>query len=197
MSTKKIIALLMAVVMVAAFSVVAYAASGEGYFGGSEAPDDFDDEDYYEDEDEPVYEEEQTTTQNPVVPPLQGGSSNQPSSSTGLSNRTVKALNDKREKNSEDTTKVIRSYGLSSQATKSLIAKHNDAAKGQGNREKDERYKKILKANPKDYLAAYRLAQVNAAMGRNGQALNWVNQCLKIFPNYQPARSLRKKLGGK
>ena len=215
MKTKKIIALLLALVMTASFAVSAFAASGEGYFGSDAAEDvitDTDD-DYYDEyenvddtdgEYEPIPNDiediDEPGNDNPVLPPMDDEDEyNQPATApvTSVPTRTTKAVADKREKQSEDTAKVINSYGLSKAAAKSLIARHKDAEKGMGNREKASRYSKILKANPNDYLAAYRLAQVNAAMGRNGQALGWVNRCLKIYPNYMPARRLRTKLGGK
>ena len=99
------------------------------------------------------------------------------------------------EKYSDDTTKVIKSYGLAS-GTNVLINKHKEAAAGQGNRQKAERYSKILKKYPMDYLAAYRAAEVIFAMGRNGQALKWVNKSLEIYPDYMPARRLKKQIQG-
>ncbi len=210
MKTKKIIALLLAVVMTASFAVSAFAASNEGYFGSDpveddfvpdEGEDDYYDADDYEDDGYEALPEDEPGQQDPVRlddPSEYDENQVTPQQSTVTAPmKTAKSVADKREKNSEDTKKVINSYGLKASAAKALINKHNEAAKGQGNREKDERYKRILKSNPNDYLAAYRLAQVNFEMGRKGQALNWVNRCLKIYPNYMPARRLRTKLGGK
>ena len=48
-----------------------------------------------------------------------------------------------------------------------------------------------------DYLAAYRKAQVNFEMGRNSNALTWINKALEIKPDYMPARGLKKKIEGR
>ena len=48
-----------------------------------------------------------------------------------------------------------------------------------------------------DYLAAYRTAQANFDMNRNGQALTWINKALEIKPDYMPARGLKKKIEGR
>ena len=62
------------------------------------------------------------------------------------------------EKYSEDTAKVINSYGLAKNRAKNLINKHKDAAAGMGNKEKVDRYQQILREFPMDYFAAYKAA---------------------------------------
>ena len=99
-------------------------------------------------------------------------------------------------KYSEDTKKVIKSYRLSKKTTNALLNRHENSAAGVGNKEKAERYESTLKRFPMDYLAAYRLAQVNFEMGRNSQALKWVNRSLSIYPDYMPARRLKKQIQG-
>ena len=93
---------------------------------------------------------------------------------------------------SEDTKKVLQSYGLGSAFT-SVLNMHNDAAKAIGNKEKAERYEIIFRDYPNDYLAAYRVAQANMAMGRKGRAEEWLGKALAINPNYSPAKQLMKK----
>lgn len=203
MYMKKFIVLFLCIAL---FPASVYAASGEGYFGSDAAPDDVipdtgsETDSYYEEGYEPINAAPaQPAQQVPVLPPLTGQTDKKQDEgiSTGdLSNRTKQALGDKREKYSEDTAKVIKSYNLGASAKESLMTRHKDAEKGQGNREKVDRYEIIFRSHPDDYLAAYRLAQLNFAMGRNGQALGWVDKSLAVFPNYMPARRLRNQIEG-
>ena len=188
MTMKKYILVFAVCALLAGFAGLgknAFAASGEGYFGGGDAPDLIQDAapsagvaGVYEDDNDD-YSDYENELQDVSIP-----------------DRTKKAVNDKREKYSEDTAKVINSYGLTSSKAKGLINRHNDAAKGMGKEEKFDRYKRIYNANKYDYLAAYRLAQVSFEMGHNAQAMSWLNTCLDIFPNYMPARQLKKKVEG-
>ena len=104
---------------------------------------------------------------------------------------------DKREQYSDNTEKVIRSYGLDQAATNYLIDRHKDAANAPGNREKSDRYEIIFNENPMDYLAAYRKAQVNFEMGRNSTAMKWVNKAIEIKPDYIPALRFKRKVEGR
>lgn len=87
----------------------------------------------------------------------------------------------------------MRSYGVDEATFNRMLDRHKDASKGVGNREKVDRYEILFNEYPYDYLAAYRAAQANMAMGRKGQAQTWLERALKINPNYRPAKQLLKK----
>ncbi len=119
MKTKKIIALLLAVVMTASFAVSAFAASNEGYFGSDpveddfvpdEGEDDYYDADDYEDDGYEALPEDEPGQQDPVRlddPSEYDENQVTPQQSTVTAPmKTAKSVADKREKNSEDTKKV-------------------------------------------------------------------------------------------
>lgn len=180
---KKYILVFTVCALLAGLAGYAFAAAGEGYFGTGDAPNLIPDAapsagvaGNYDDE-EP--EDTVDSRLNVEIP-----------------NTTKKAITDKREKYSDNTTKVINSYGLKASQAKGLINRHNEAAQAKGKEDRFDRYKRIYNANKYDYLAAYRLAQVSFEMGHNAQAMGWINTCLEIFPNYMPARQLKKQVEG-
>ena len=164
---------------------VAYADSGEGYFGDGDVID--------------ANPEPTGDSSKPFIPPMPDEEELEEEDDV----ETIEPLKPAKEtkwkkapeKYSDDTTKVINSYGLGNKA-KNLINRHKEAAAGMGNKEKVSRYSAILKQFPMDYLAAYRAAEASFAMGRNSQALKWVNQSLAIYPDYMPARRLKKQIEG-
>ena len=181
MKTKLFVLLSVCVILLACEGIV-YADSGEGYFGDDEVID--------------------ANPDTPFLPPmptedeLEEEYENEDSEVATEKNTKASIWKKPPEKYSEDTAKVINSYGLSKKRAKNLINNHKDAAAGMGNKEKVKRYQNILRQFPMDYLAAYRAAEATFAMGRNSQALRWVNQSLAIYPDYMPARRLKKQIEG-
>ena len=106
-------------------------------------------------------------------------------------------LSPKHEKYSENTDRVIRSYGLDDMTTANILDLHQAATRGIGKREKFERYTMILNDYPEDYLATYRASQIAFEMADYGLAMHWLRRCLEICPDYMPARNFRKRIEGK
>ena len=193
MYKRRIIVLLLVAAMGFMACGNAFAATGEGYFG---------DEDL---EDAAVPELEADTVPEPAPSkPVINSSEYRPpvfpyddTEEERISDEEPSGYDKKPavklEKYSEDTVKVLRSYGLDAETFDRLLDRHNDAAKGIGNQEKFDRYEIIFNEYPFDYLAAYRAAQANMAMDRKGQAHGWLERALKIHPNYIPARQLLKR----
>ena len=105
-------------------------------------------------------------------------------------------LSKKHEKYSTDTGKVIRSYGLGGEKTENLLERHHWAESGVGRQEKCDRYVNILHEHPYDYLAAYRASVLEYEMTGYRDAMHWLEECLKICPDYMLARNFRKKIAG-
>ena len=167
MRIRKVIMLVLAILLAAAYCEYSYAAQDEDAY--------YEEDEDYEDE----YEEEEEDQ------PVQAAKPAPSRKATALENK------------SSDTEKVLKSYGLKNNQYVSLLNKHKDAAKGQGNREKADRFGIIFREHPYDYLAAYRVAQANMNMDRRGQAVTWLNKVLKINPKYGPALSLMRKAKAK
>ena len=198
MFTRKFIMLMLTIAIIFAARSSSYAASGEGYFGDEEIefdaapepkivvasaptqskpdnsvqkyrPSVFTYSEAYEEEASPIDEEDEEISSKASV---------------------ASSL----EKRSENTEKVLRSYDVDEATFNRMLDRHKDAEKRVGNREKVDRYEILFNEYPYDYLAAYRAAQANMAMGRHGQARTWLERALKINPNYLPAKQLMKKV---
>ena len=199
MSARKIIVLLLISLILSAFCSCSCAAQKEGYFG---------DEDLEVEDAAPAPEPEIKDFPAPIdnnidnngqeyKPPVfpyddvdqdeAHSSDNEPSEYEPL--KKFRNL----ERYSEKTEKVLRSYGLDEATFDRMLDRHKDAENGVGNQEKFDRYEILFNEYPFDYLAAYRAAQANMAMGRKGQAETWLNKALNIHPNYIPAKQLLKK----
>ena len=181
----KFFVLLSVCVMLLASTSAVYAASGDGYFGDDEVID--------------ANPEPTTDSTKPFIPPMPDEEElmdDEDETTTTISSTKKSDWKKPPEKYADDATKVIKSYGLNKAQTNTLISRHKDAVAGMGNREKVDRYSSILKKYPMDYFAAYKAAEANFAMGRNNQALQWVNRSLKIYPDYMPARRLKKQIQG-
>ena len=169
--------------MLVALAGVVYADSGEGYFGDGEVID--------------------ANPDTPFLPPMpteeeldEEYDDEEDSEITTTKDTKKSRWKKPPEKYSDDAAKVIKSYGLKKPQTNTLISRHKDAAAGVGNKEKVDRYSSILRKYPMDYFAAYKAAEATFAMGRNSAALQWINRSLKIYPDYMPARQLKKRIQG-
>ena len=181
----KLFVLLSVCVMLLVSTSVVYAASGDGYFGDDEIID--------------ANPEPTTDSTKPFIPPMPDEEElmdDEDETTTTISSTKKSEWKKPPEKYADDATKVIKSYGLNKAQTNTLISRHKDAVAGMGNREKVDRYSSILKKYPMDYFAAYKAAEASFAMGRNNQALQWINRSLKIYPDYMPARRLKKQIQG-
>ena len=180
MFSKKFLVFILSIIILASFSFRAFAASGQGYFG----PDNGDD--YQLEEEDEDYEDEYEDDDNYVtVPPA-------PSENNYWEKRNITP-----EQRSVDAAKVIKSYQLDRNVARILLDKHRDAENTRiGKREQSQRYERIIRDYPYDYLAAYKAAELNYDMGRYSTALKLLEASLRIYPSYIPASRLRTKVQG-
>ena len=192
MRTVKVMAFVSAVVFGIMLCGCAFGAQGEGYFGNdANMPSIEEDLPEVETIPEPVKNTPSTNNNQEYRPPVmpEMPEYEQEEEKTLPVNKNVKNL----EKYSEDTEKVLKSYGLDYNTYISLLNQHKDSAKGKGNREKSDRFQITYNEHPYDFLAAYRVAQANMEMNRKGQAEEWLKKALAINPKYVPAQQLLKK----
>ena len=203
MFTRKFWVLSLISVFIAASCACLYAAERGGYFGNDEESDfseanqtySEDDADQSDDTDSDYVDDNALGEEVPIVDKDAVDIPQEPKRKPALDLEQLEQAKpyDKYEKQSTNTAKVIKSYGLNKRKTDALIEAHQDAEKGVGNQAKAERYERIFRKNPNDFLAAYRIAELQMAMGHKGGAENWLKKVLKINPNYSPAKQLMKK----
>ena len=198
MFSKKFLVFLLSLIVLAAFSFGAFAASGQGYFGSGNGDnyqlEDEDDYDDYDDEDD--YDDDDDYVTVPSTPP-ENNSNNKYEVPTNQELTYWEKRNITPEQRSVNSAKVIESYQLDRNVARDLLNKHRDAEKTQvGKREQAQRYEIIFGEYPYDYFAAYKVAELHYDMGHYGTALKWVDISLKVYPNYYPASALRKKASG-
>ena len=100
------------------------------------------------------------------------------------------------ENKSTDPEKVIKSYGIAGDLTKSLIKRHKEAKNKPGNQAKLEAYEAIFNFYQDDYLAAYGAALAEFEMRHGSRAVNWCQKALAINSRYLPASQLMKRAKG-
>lgn len=202
MLSKKFLVLILAVLIACAFSLGAYAASGQGYFGPGTGDSYEIDEDYDEDDDDDddYYDDEDDDGDEPDAPVIVPSPSPEPEPEPDIieikSDLSYwKSKNFKPETKSTEAKKVIQSYRLDGAVTRVLIDKHKSAAYTEvGKREQYDRYVIILNEYPFDYFAAYKAAEMNYDMRKYSTALKYIDKSLEIYPDYIPAIRLRRKI---
>ena len=158
----------------------AYALQGEGYFGPDVPPFDI------------IPSLPSVTI--PAAPQIKSPS---PIDAAVIPTKKKSDLAPRHEKFSEDTGKVIRSYGLDPTEESELLDLHHAAERARSKAEKFSRYSDILADNPLDYLAAFRMAQVAFNMANYSECEECIGKTLEICPDYAPAKRLMKVLEGK
>lgn len=102
----------------------------------------------------------------------------------------------KPERHSQDAKKVLWSYKLRADITDVMVDKHKNAERASGNQEKAERYAIIANTYREDYFAAYKVAEAYFNMGKYSAAKTWIENSIKRYDGYVPAKNLRKQIDG-